>query len=187
MSLTASDPRQGFLPIFTDLEVLVSHQVWNQEQLRRQTRRHKPRRIVAQPSAAVDVLDLPLFRVRRRDDLLVGDPFADDVSDTHHDAEEPSLEPFQWARESELELHYVLLNRSLQYLDARGNRREKEDILQWIFHPETPESLLKQIDGKWERILVPFTFGTCCRLQGVDPEEMRDQIRAKCKQSGLTF
>lgn len=75
-------------------------------------------------------------------------------------------------------LHGVLLEESLKALAARGNARQKEEILQWIFRPDALD-----MDRKTGRFIyadeTPFTFQFCCKLEGHDPEVYRDFLRKR--------
>lgn len=187
MKVTASHPQQTFLPFFSDLEIAVRQQSWKAEQQRKAKRIIRPHGIPVQlVDHDLDLLDLPLFKSGAIAEFLHNDPLNDD-NDLIFARDKDLLagESEEWSESAALQVHYILLERSLEYLAARGNPHEKLDVINWIFRPETPEEVIRQIDGKKERLLVPFTFGACCRLQGLDPDTLRDEIAMECRERGL--
>lgn len=187
MKVTASHPQQTFLPFFSELEIAVRQQSWKTEQQRKSKRIIRPQgRPVQLVDHELDLLDLPLFNAGAIAEILQHDPLTED-SDLIVARERDLLqdETEEWSESAALQVHYILLERSLEYLAARGNPHEKLDVINWIFRPETPEEVIRQVEGKNERLLVPFTFGACCRLQGLDPDSLRDQIATECRERGL--
>jgi hypothetical protein len=188
----ASHPSQSFFSFVSPLEVLVRQQSWEDRQAKKAKQQYQltPSRAPSVvPTLDISLLDLPLFRSETAVDLLIGDPLVgpdDPLVSSDLSESVVSVGPEQWSEAGSLELHYILLERSLQYLAARSNPTEKLDVLNWIFRPETPEEVIRIIDGKKENLLVPFTFGACCRLQGLDPEALREQIEIQCRESGIS-
>jgi hypothetical protein len=189
MKATPSHPQQTFLPFFTQLEMQVRQQNWLSDQKKKEKpQKARPSRhpapVLVDPRQ-LDLLDLPIFTRSDVSELLEGEFLYDDEElIVVSDVAKKEL-PEEWSDEGALQAHYVLLERSLEYLAAKGNRKEKRDVLDWIFHPEVAEEVIRMIDGKNERLLVPFTFGACCRLQGLEPDEMRDQIAKRCREIGI--
>jgi hypothetical protein len=188
MHLTPSPPGQGFLAFVPELEVIARQQVW-------ESKKSKKSKVVVGPvqlksNLDLDLLDLPLFKSNTAiEDLLDGDPIHEEVESVV-EAENRLLDvevEYEWSEEGVVDLHYALLTRSLQRLEAQGNGREKLEILDWIFQPDVPDELVRVIDGKVEKLLVPFTFGTCCRLEGADPAVMRETLAYRCRQIGLVI
>lgn len=187
MKVTASHPQQTFLPFFSDLEIAVRQQSWKTEQQRKAKRIIRPHGTPVQlVDHELDLLDLPLFKSGAIAEILQHDPLNDDNDlIVARDKDLLAGEAEEWSESAALQVHYILLERSLEYLAARGNPAEKLDVLNWIFRPETPEEVIRQIEGRNERLLVPFTFGACCRLQGLDPDTLRDEIAMECRERGL--
>jgi len=181
----AHEFQQPFLPMFTATQIGC----WEQEQ-RQQEEKKKKRQLYyinrKAPLTAkeVAILELPLFTWREKDDLLVGDFLVGDDLVVVSSVKE---KPTPWTDRGVSLLHDTLLHRSLEYLAARGNPVEKLDVLNWIFHPEVPDQVTRTIDGKRERILIPFTFGACCAFSGLNEEALRDQIGSICRKAGIAI
>lgn len=189
-------PSQQFFPeVISPLEAKARWQRWNEREKRIALR--KPKKVIrvassAVPSFDMDLLDLPLFRSDKViEDILDGDPFLDESENPELVVEEvkiPNLDDaaqFDWSEDGVIDMHWFLLKRSLERLEARNNAKEKKDILGWIFYPDVPDEVVRVVDGKEERILIPFTFGACCRLEGADPEIMREKIAEMCLKIGV--
>lgn len=189
MTPDLSIPQQGILPMFSALETRAREQAWQSQITKKEKRKLQLRsRPAPLTDAELNALALPLFGKTDTNDLLVGDFLQEDESIVVSSEKEISFdEQTPWTEKGEYELHYMLLERSLEYLAARGNASEKIDVLNWIFHPETPEQVTKTINGRPEVIHVPFTFGTCCALQGLNADDLRDQIAAICRKSGIAI
>ncbi|CAB3767460.1 hypothetical protein [Paraburkholderia humisilvae] len=106
----------------------------------------------------------------------------------------------EWSDEGVKWLHVLCLERSIELLSMRGNLEEKHDILDWVLKPNFMgyrDQFLSEVDdeivdGKRTEIVekrrmrvklyqseIPFTFVTCCRVAGLNPDELREQIRAR--------
>lgn len=104
---------------------------------------------------------------------------------------------YEWTDDELVEIHYRLLKHSCERLEAicksqsksKGKKlaREKNEILNWIFFSELPDEVERVIDGELVRILIPFTFGACCRLEGADPSEMREMLKNRCRKAGIAL
>ncbi|CAB3734275.1 hypothetical protein LMG22037_05868 [Paraburkholderia phenoliruptrix] len=144
-----------------------------------------------------DDLDMPLLR----------DSFAEVFEVSESEVEVPVVGVVgedcageEWSDEGVKWLHALLLERSIELLSMRGNLEEKQDILDWVLKPnfmgyrdqflsEVKEGI---VDGEKAKIVekrrmrvklyqneIPFTFVTCCRVAGLNPDELREQIRAR--------
>ena len=68
-----------------------------------------------------------------------------------------------WTEDDILRLHGLLLEKSLHDLfDRRVSAATRLDILDWIQVPRTESSA--------------FSYRACCRLFGLDDEEIRDRV-----------
>lgn len=186
MHLTPTHPAQSFLFFIPELEARVRHELWETKQ-----KRVRKINVSGQNKSSVrfDLLDLPLFRT----------PFNDAVLDTRSDQGEynevvssfqvkgSEPEVIDWTDTDVVELHHFLLKRSLLRLEAGGCRDEKLEILKWIYNSPLPDQVERHIDGKLQQILIPFTFSTCCRLEGADPVEMRELLKHHCHKLGMLF
>lgn len=109
----------------------------------------------------------------------------------------------EWSEEGVEWLHALLLERSIELLSMRGNLEEKQDILDWVLKPNfmgyrdqfLSEAKEEIVDGQKTEVVekrrmrvklyqseIPFTFVTCCRVAGLNPDELREQIRARKSQ-----
>ncbi len=129
-------------------------------------------------------------------------------------AEEPDDEEFLRISETEfecgseafptdemvVELHEHLLDYSLKLLASKGNAEEKYDTIRWIWEPAiySDRGAIEIIDGVEQRTCAPvyarnlkFTFETCCRLAGYNPNLLRtylaNKIRPMLKEFGFEF
>jgi hypothetical protein len=144
-----------------------------------------------------DDLDMPLIRqafaeIFEVDEGNVAAPAVGVVEDEAV-SEEWSDEGVKW-------LHALLLERSIELLSMRGDPEEKQDILDWVFRPNfvgyrdefLSETRDVEVDGEIAEVVekrrmrvklyqneIPFTFVTCCRVAGLNPDELREQIRAR--------
>lgn len=74
-----------------------------------------------------------------------------------------------WIEDDILRLHGLLLEKSLHDIfDSRASAVTREDILEWILSPGDQPS--------------PFSYWACCRLFGLDPEEIRDRVLKRYRQ-----
>ena len=68
-----------------------------------------------------------------------------------------------WTEDEILRLHGLLLEKSLHDLfDLRVSAATRADILEWMHAPREQSNA--------------FSYRACCRLFGVDAEEIRDQV-----------
>jgi hypothetical protein len=68
-----------------------------------------------------------------------------------------------WTEDEILRLHGLLLEKSLHDLfDLRVSARTRADILDWMRAPRSESGA--------------FTYRACCRLFGLDHEEIRDRV-----------
>ena len=75
-----------------------------------------------------------------------------------------------WTEDEILRLHGLLLEKSLHDLfDRRVSAATRLDILDWMQAPRTESSA--------------FAYRACCRLFGLDAEEIRDQVLQRYRQS----
>lgn len=144
-----------------------------------------------------DDLDMPLLR----------DSFAEVFEVSEGEVEVPAVGVVgedcageEWSDEGVKWLHALLLERSIELLSMRGNLEEKQDILDWVLKPnfmgyrdqflsEVKEGIVddekaKIVEKRRMRVKlyqneIPFTFVTCCRVAGLNPDELREQIRAR--------
>lgn len=74
-----------------------------------------------------------------------------------------------WIEDDILRLHGLLLEKSLHDLfDSRASAVTRAEILEWIFSPRGNSK--------------PFSYCACCRLFGLDPEEIRDRVLKRYRQ-----
>lgn len=74
-----------------------------------------------------------------------------------------------WIEDDILRLHGLLLEKSLHDLfDSRASAVTREDILEWILSPRDKPN--------------PFSYWACCRLFGLDPEEIRERVLERYRQ-----
>lgn len=183
MHLTPTHPAQTFLFFIPELEARVRHELW-------ESKHKKVRKISVsgqhKSSVQLDLLDLPLFRTRLDDDVFNGE-VEERFFPVESSFEMKSCVPeeIDWSDSDVIELHLYLLSRSLIRLEAAGGREEKLEILKWIFNSPLPDQVERQIDGELQQILIPFTFSTCCRLEGADPDEMRELLKHHCHKLGM--
>ncbi|ENZ77821.1 MULTISPECIES: hypothetical protein [Ralstonia] len=147
-----------------------------------------------------DDLDMPLLRQMFAEIFEAADGATVDeavnVAGAIESGEEWSADAVKW-------LHALLLERSLELLSMRVSTEEKLDILDWILKPNffgyrdqmLSETRVEVIDGRKTDVVeqrrkrvrvyqdeIPFTFATCCRVAGLNPEELREQIRSRREQ-----
>jgi hypothetical protein len=113
--------------------------------------------------------------------LLWTDPeWATDPSAVITDADTDTAPPLEWSEEDLVLLHWRLLREIQRLAEPDTPLEEKLDTLRWVFTERAK-------DGQ------PFSFVSCLRVVGcsplsplpycglVDPEEVRDRIRAAVK------
>lgn len=86
-----------------------------------------------------------------------------------------------WSDRAIEELHEAVLHYSLSVLGARGNSTEKQEVLQWIFAPETFVADLRDAEGNLveaylPQSITPFSFNQCCRICGYNPERLMSEL-----------
>lgn len=75
----------------------------------------------------------------------------------------------RWTEDDILRLHGLLLEKSLHDLfDRRVSAATRADILDWMQVPRMESGA--------------FSYRECCRLFGVDAEEVRDQVLQRYRQ-----
>lgn len=84
-----------------------------------------------------------------------------------------------WTDENIVDLHYGLLMYSLGVLNSKGNVDEKKQALSWIWSDDIFDVVARTVKGVTRYVpiradQIPFTFQTCCRLNGYHYEEIRD-------------
>ena len=80
---------------------------------------------------------------------------------TGHEANFDDVIP--WTEDDILRLHGHLLEKSLHDLfDLRMSAKTRADILDWMRAPRSASGA--------------FTYRACCRLYGLDDEEIRDRV-----------
>lgn len=66
--------------------------------------------------------------------------------------------------------HWAVLRRSLRLvLDGRTSPDTRGEIVRWLM-------------SEWEG---PFSFATCCRLEGVNPQALRERLFQRLSRQGL--
>lgn len=147
-----------------------------------------------------DDLDMPLLRQMFAEIFEAADGATVDKAVNVAGAVESNEE---WSADAVKWLHALLLERSIELLSMRISTEEKLDILDWILKPNFcgyRDQILsdrrdKDIDGRETDVVeqrrvrvrvyqdeIPFTFATCCRVAGLNPEELREQIRSRREQ-----
>lgn len=137
-------------------------------------------------------LTLPLFGINGEVAVL----FDNETSDTDSEAgmtaaalsymdnmastADPVEEVINWTDEEVSRLHSVLLEQSIKALAAKGNANQKKEILDWIFAPDIygiDENKFVYADQ------IPFSFQLCCKLEGIEPDVIRDFIDERIRTS----
>lgn len=88
-------------------------------------------------------------------------------------------EAMTWSDEAIVDLHHGLLMYSLGVLNSKGNVSEKKQTLSWIWSDDIFDVVARTVKGVTRYVpiradQIPFTFQTCCRLNGYHHEEIRD-------------
>lgn len=83
-----------------------------------------------------------------------------------------------WSESAVEKLHGILLEESLALLrDISASEAEVQEVLDWIYQPQYLAIVCNGPQRAWVRDYeVPFSFSRCCRLHGVDPEEIRERL-----------
>lgn len=130
------------------------------------------------PSNLAKLLTRPLFDSIEPDESAILPDEPPVIVEAFEFAElesEPSH--LEWTLDGVLKLHSVLLEESLKALAGRGNGEQKREILEWIFEPDLVGTITR--NGRevpvftWQ---VPCSFAFCCKLEGMDPETIRNQV-----------
>lgn len=151
-------------------------------------RERKPRQSKA-PKVSLDLLTLPLFdqkiNIAEHAILLDHEQEAAEnavelkvgaILPSNMDDEDEAVEP--WTNDGIARLMGVLLEESLAALAARGNAKQKQEILDWVFEADC----FQRLPGQWRARFtntVPFSFAFCCKLAGMDPDVIRDFLRQR--------
>ncbi|NMG28391.1 hypothetical protein [Aromatoleum evansii] len=145
------------------------------------------------PRRLAELLTLPLFDMDgspNHETAILTDAAppvieAVDFAQLEH-AEAP--EKPEWTMEGILQLHSVLLEESLRALAARGNGEQKREILEWIFDPDLVGTVVRNGHEvpvyTWQ---VPWTFTFCCKLEGMDPANIRDHVLRRMPAAARKF
>mgnify|MGYP004702426103 CR=1 FL=1 len=136
-----------------------------------------------QPKQKITNIDLtlPLFNLEGEVAILfdneeAGTSIQVGVLSYMDEMQEEKLSP--WSGDGIARLHSVLLEESLKALAARSNARQKEEVLQWIFRPDALD--MDRNTGEFVYAdETPFTFQLCCKLEGMNPEVIRDFLRRR--------
>lgn len=89
--------------------------------------------------------------------------------------------PVEWTDNGIRAIHEAVLTYSLQILHSKGNAGEKKEILEWIWSDDVYCFVTRLVRGVHQQVpiradQIPFTFQTCCRLSGLDFEELREGL-----------
>lgn len=196
-SLSGVPHVQLFLPMFMQHEIAA----WTDHEQKRLERKEKrqskvatvwiprdPQRTVVIEAISDSILDQPLGSTPDKELLDLGDPFTEtgevEIAQTGGD------ENVEWSEGAIEQLHEGLVMYSLRLLRARGNGKEKKEILRWIFAPPAVAYAADSDTGEkvWKVIHpseVPFSFELSCRLSGKDPERLREGLVPVLKNIGL--
>lgn len=141
------------------------------------------------PKRLAELLTLPLFdldEVIVRDAAIIPDEAVIQAVDfAEFDQQEPKP---QWTLDGVFKLHSILLEESLRALAARGNGEQKREILEWLFEPDFVGTVYRH--GRDVPVFTrqcPWSFVFCCRLEGMDAEAIREQIRQKMPAQARQF
>lgn len=101
-------------------------------------------------------------------------------------------EPIEWTNDQIVTLHSVLLEESLKTLAAKGNPSEKLDVLKWVFEIDyVAEITVETPAGPSRKTIlntdVPFSFAFCCKLEGMDPANIRSILRRTMPEAVKSF
>lgn len=151
------------------------------------SRERKPKQAKA-PKVTLDMLTLPLFDLKGdcAEHAILFDHEQEGESAVElkvgailpSDMDEENDEVLNWTNDGIARLMGVLLEESLSALAARGNAKQKEEILDWVFEAD----YFQKLPGQWRARFtntVPFSFAFCCKLAGMDPDVIRDFLRQR--------
>ena len=101
----------------------------------------------------------------RMEDEQTFQPQASAVADSIADYSEIPT----WTEEDIIRLHGYLLEKSLHDLfDLRASAATRAEVLEWLLAPAGRSNA--------------FSFMACCRLFGINPEEIREQVLERYRQ-----
>lgn len=138
-------------------------------------------------------MDLPI-EVREDIDLdeEEEDPAKPKPKEITVTADGPAVEepPIIWTPDDLVSMHSCMLEENFKILAARGNPKEKLDVLKWIFESEWVAEVANRktmvLNGETvsfdqRRVIYNrdcgFTFSMCCRLEGFDPDVFRTWLK----------
>lgn len=148
-----------------------------------------PSRSQAIDDISPSLLDAPLGPEEDQELRDLGDPFAASAGELYFLPVDDEIK-LPWSETAIDQLHEGVVNYSLRLLRAKGNGKEKKEILRWIFDPH---AMAYPIDGQkgkqvWRLIKasdVPFSFDLCCRIAGYSPDRLREDLIPVLKSLGL--
>lgn len=184
-------PSQGILGCVPQEDVQVLQKAWDKTIARREAylkRRDIPKE---QKKAVLEALELPLF-------MHLGKNIeVEDRSDCElENVASPWMlgeERPEFTSEEILAAHSVLLEGSIKALAAKGNPKEKLEILEWIFEPDYIGTVVKTTADGHPRIVhvftesIPWSFAFCCKLEGQDPDFWRKFLLAEMPEAVKRF
>jgi hypothetical protein len=198
-AISVAAPEQLFLPMFLTHEVAVMRQAYAVRIAKRIKARidrmlrisSDARRTEQFENLNPSLLDLPLGPIEDKELSTTGDPLSDGVDEVNDTSQASGDERMSaWSDVAIDLLHEATVMYSLRLLNARGNGKEKKEILSWIFDPHALAYVKstagdKAVWGVIKPTEVPFSFDLCCRLSGLNPERIREGLVPILKQMGL--
>lgn len=105
---------------------------------------------------------------------------------------EEGLDPVNWTVDDIVDLHSAMIKQSLKALAAKGNPREKLEILEWMFETDYVGEIYRDTPYGPRKVRVtnhniPFSFAFCCRLEGHDPDRYRSFIAREMPEEVMRF
>lgn len=95
----------------------------------------------------------------------------------------------EWTDTIIARLHGEVLDHALGILAKKGLPRKKLQELMWIFKPPALQAVIKEGDCEISipvpQALIPFSFERACRMEGYDPEILREGIARSLVNRGL--
>jgi hypothetical protein len=96
----------------------------------------------------------------------------------------PATESVVWEIDEIIKLHGFMMESSLDILQKKGSKKEKLDVLQWVFTDFVDAEVYDEKLGKFVKHSVsteeiPFSFNMCCKLSGYDREILREKLANK--------
>lgn len=193
----SSPPSQLSLDMFTAQQLAELVELASQKPKKRASYRRTPVAMVnsgSGMSAQIDlfsdsVFDAPFGPNEDKELSVHVDVYAEGTDDEKSLKEDD--ESVEWSESAIEQLHEGMLMYSLRLLNARGNGKEKKDLLKWIFDPAAmavADSVNADSSIVWKFIQpsdVPFSFELCCRLAGYYPERVREGLKPILKDLGL--